>query len=79
MPETNIKQAYIPTGSEKLINTQGTAPGIRISKDGLEIEFTWVTANKGPPLHEPEVYDPNTPNTPSFRKIAHPLAPLAVA
>ena len=37
MPETNIKQAYIPTGSEKLINTQGTAPGIRISKDDKEI------------------------------------------
>ncbi|MDC3227115.1 molybdopterin-binding protein [Acidimicrobiaceae bacterium] len=37
MPETNIKQAYIPVGSEKLINTQGTAPGIRISKDDKEI------------------------------------------
>ena len=37
MPETNIKQAYIPKGSEKLINTQGTAPGIRISKDDKEI------------------------------------------
>ena len=37
MPETNIKQAYIPAGSEKLINTQGTAPGIRISKDDKEI------------------------------------------
>ena len=37
MPETNIKQAYVPTGSEKLINTQGTAPGIRISKDDKEI------------------------------------------
>ena len=37
MPETNIKQAYIPVGSEKLINTQGTAPGIRISKNDKEI------------------------------------------
>ena len=29
MPDTNIKQAYIPVGSEKLTNTQGTAPGIK--------------------------------------------------
>ena len=31
MPDTNIKQAYIPVGSEKLTNTQGTAPGIKIN------------------------------------------------
>ncbi|MDC3103545.1 molybdopterin-binding protein [Acidimicrobiaceae bacterium] len=37
MPKTNIKQAYIPVGSEKLINTQGTAPGIRISKNDKKI------------------------------------------
>ena len=33
MPDTNIKQAYIPAGSEKLNNTQGTAPGIKINHD----------------------------------------------
>ena len=33
MPDTNIKQAYIPVGSEKLTNTQGTAPGIKINHD----------------------------------------------
>ncbi len=37
MPETNIKQAYIPVGSEKLTNTQGTAPGIRVSKNDKKI------------------------------------------
>ena len=31
MPDTNIQQAYIPVGSEKLTNTQGTAPGIKIN------------------------------------------------
>jgi nicotinamide-nucleotide amidase len=31
MPETNVKQAELPNGSEKLINKNGTAPGIKIS------------------------------------------------
>jgi nicotinamide-nucleotide amidase len=44
MPDTNIKQAYIPSGSEKLINTQGTAPGIRISNEWKRnFYFTWST------------------------------------
>ena len=34
MPETNIKQAQIPVGSTKLINSQGTAPGILINHCG---------------------------------------------
>ena len=34
MPETNIKQAQIPVGSTKLINSQGTAPGILIKHSG---------------------------------------------
>ena len=33
MPETNTKQAYIPKGSEKLTNTQGTAPAIKINSN----------------------------------------------
>ena len=33
MPDTNVKQAYIPASSEKLLNTQGTAPGIKINLD----------------------------------------------
>jgi len=37
MPETNIKQAQIPVGSTKLINSQGTAPGILIKHSGKYI------------------------------------------
>tara|TARA_B100000902_G_C27304357_1_gene914576 strand:- start:1189 stop:2394 length:1206 start_codon:yes stop_codon:yes gene_type:complete len=37
MPETNIKQAYLPKGSTKLNNTQGTAPGSLLEIDGKKI------------------------------------------
>ena len=44
MPETNIKQAEIPTGSTKLNNTMGTAPGILI-----EVQNKLVFILPGPP------------------------------
>ena len=44
MPETNIKQAEIPTGATKLNNTMGTAPGILI-----EIQNKLVFILPGPP------------------------------
>jgi nicotinamide-nucleotide amidase len=44
MPETNIKQAEIPTGATKLNNTMGTAPGILI-----EVQNKLVFILPGPP------------------------------
>ena len=44
MPETNIKQAEIPTGATKLNNTIGTAPGILI-----EVQNKLVFILPGPP------------------------------
>ena len=37
MPETNIKQAYLPVNSIKLNNTQGTAPGTLMEIDDKKI------------------------------------------
>ena len=37
MPETNVKQAFLPKGSLKLNNTQGTAPGSLIEIDEKKI------------------------------------------
>lgn len=37
MPETNMKQAYLPKNSIKLNNTQGTAPGTLIELDNKKI------------------------------------------
>jgi len=34
MPETNLKQGYIPKGAKALKNNNGTAPGCIIEKDG---------------------------------------------
>jgi len=45
MPETNLRQAYRPAGSELIENPVGTAPGIRMSIDG-----TWVFALPGVPV-----------------------------
>ena len=55
MPDTNIKQAFIPSGSEKLINTQGTAPGIRISNNGKEIFILPGPPREFVPLVEDEL------------------------
>jgi len=55
MPDTNIKQAFIPSGSEKLINTQGTAPGIRISNKGKEIFILPGPPREFVPLVEDEL------------------------
>ncbi|MDA9275542.1 molybdopterin-binding protein [Acidimicrobiia bacterium] len=44
MPETNLKQAYLPVNSIKLENTQGTAPGSL-----LEIEDKKIYILPGPP------------------------------
>ena len=44
MPETNIKQALVPDGAKKLINTKGTAPGLH-----LEINNKNVFILPGPP------------------------------
>ena len=44
MPETNIKQAEIPTGATKLNNSMGTAPGILI-----EVQNKLVFILPGPP------------------------------
>ena len=37
MPETNIKQALIPDGFKKLINTKGTAPGLHLETDDKNV------------------------------------------
>lgn len=37
MTENNLRQADIPFGAEKLINPQGSAPGIYIKKDGVRV------------------------------------------
>ena len=37
MPETNIKQALIPDGFKKLINTKGTAPGLHLENDDKNV------------------------------------------
>lgn len=34
MPQTNIKQAYVPVGGTVFYNNNGTAPGLAIKKDG---------------------------------------------
>ena len=44
MPETNIKQALVPDGANKLTNTKGTAPGLH-----LEINNKNIFILPGPP------------------------------
>ena len=34
MPESNLRQAYVPKGGEVFENTKGTAPGLGMKKDG---------------------------------------------
>ena len=55
MPETNIKQAQLPNGSKKLINTKGTAPGLHLEIDNKNIFILPGPPNEFIPLVRDEV------------------------
>ena len=55
MPETNIKQALMPDGIKKLINTKGTAPGITFNKNNKNIFILPGPPNEFIPLVRDEV------------------------
>jgi len=55
MPETNIKQAYLPKDSNKLENTKGTAPGIYIKTKNNELFILPGPPNEFIPLVKDEV------------------------
>lgn len=56
MPLTNIKQAEIPKGAEKLLNKNGTAPGIKLTtKNGKTIFILPGPPREFIPLVEEEV------------------------
>ena len=55
MPETNIKQALIPDGFKKLINTKGTAPGLHLETDDKNVFILPGPPNEFIPLVRDEV------------------------
>ena len=55
MPETNIKQAFVPDGSIKLINTKGTAPGLHIEIDNKNVFILPGPPNEFTPLVRDEL------------------------
>jgi nicotinamide-nucleotide amidase len=44
MPESNLRQAYLPEGATPIENPKGTAPGVR-----MHLEGTWIFALPGVP------------------------------
>ena len=55
MPETNIKQALVPDGFKKLINTKGTAPGLHLETDDKNVFILPGPPNEFIPLVKDEV------------------------
>ncbi len=55
MPETNIKQAFVPQGSKKLKNTKGTAPGLHIDTKNKNIFILPGPPNEFIPLVNDEL------------------------
>ena len=55
MPETNIKQALIPDGFKKLINTKGTAPGLHLENDDKNVFILPGPPNEFIPLVRDEI------------------------
>jgi len=55
MPETNIKQALVPDGSTKLINTKGTAPGLHLEIDNKNVFILPGPPNEFTPLVRDEL------------------------
>ena len=51
MPETNLRQAYVPVGGEVFTNNHGTAPGLGLKKDGK-----CVVMLPGPPYEMAPMY-----------------------
>lgn len=51
MPETNLRQAYVPVGGEVFENNHGTAPGLGLKKDGK-----CVVMLPGPPYEMAPMY-----------------------
>ncbi len=55
MPETNIKQAFVPQGSKKLINSKGTAPGLHLDTKNKNIFILPGPPNEFIPLVNDEL------------------------
>ncbi len=55
MPETNIKQAFVPQGSKKLINTKDTAPGLHLDTKNKNIFILPGPPNEFIPLVNDEL------------------------
>lgn len=55
MPESNVKQAYLPKGSKKLNNTKGTAPGIYIKTKNNDLFILPGPPNEFIPLVKEEL------------------------
>lgn len=51
MPETNLRQAYVPVGGDVFENNHGTAPGLGLKKDGK-----CVVILPGPPYEMAPMY-----------------------
>lgn len=52
MPQSNLKQAYVPKGGTILENTHGTAPGMGMKKDGKCLVLL-----PGPPYEMSEIFE----------------------
>ncbi len=57
MPESNLKQAYVPKGGAVLENTHGTAPGMGMKKDGKCLVLL-----PGPPYEMTEIFEKHVVN-----------------
>ncbi len=55
MPETNIKQAFVPHGSKKLKNSKGTAPGLHLETKNKNIFILPGPPNEFIPLVNDEL------------------------
>ena len=55
MPDTNIKQALVPDGFKKLINTKGTAPGLHLDANNKNVFILPGPPNEFIPLVRDEV------------------------